>query len=834
MHGTEAESVEPDRWRQIERIYHLALERPAHEREVFLDSECHGDERLRLELDVLLRRTASAESFLTEPAVAIAAQSIGDTAPAILPDQVGRYRVTGKLGEGGMGVVYEAVDDRLGRRLALKVVRQEAVDNSVARERFWREARLAARINHPHICQIYEVGEADDQLFLAMERLDGEPLSARLDRGAVPLAEAVRVGMEMLSALDALHGCGVVHRDLKPSNIFLTRHGVKLLDFGLARPFVDELGETNRPLTQPGLIVGTPKYMAPEQLQGGLIDARTDIFAAAVILYEMLAGYAPFEASTLAATADKILHTDPPVLGGSPAIATADRVIHRALAKASGQRYASAAVMADDLRRVLDSPDDEPRRARAVTRFVVLPFRLLRPDPEIAFLAYSLADVIATSLSSLESLIVRSSLAAVRFAAEVPDMMAIAKELDVDVVLTGTLLRVGDQLRANVQLVEAAAGTLIWSDTSQVPVGDFFRLQDDLSRRIIESLALPLSGRERRALSRDVPSSAKAYEFYLRANQLGQDPASLDIARGLYEQAVHADPDYAPAWARLGQLYRVVGKFRSEPDTIARAEAALNRALQLNPDLSTADRVYAQIEIDYGRVQDAMVRLIRRASSRSSDPELFAGLVHVCRYCGLLKASLAAHERARRLDPKVRTSVQYTLFMAGDYLRAAAEPAGYAAIGGLALAMAGHADAVRQCRKDAETLRVAKMTPFADLFDARAALIEGTGCVVVLESTTEAVIARGLRDPEGIYHLARGLAHFGREDRAVELLAESVDRGYFQSFTFSRDAWLDRLRGRTDFQEILRKAEQRHQEARAAFIQAGGQALLGAGSESNG
>jgi serine/threonine protein kinase len=275
--------VHPERWRQIERIYHLALDRPPHERERVLDCECHGDERLRLELDVLLRRTPSAESFLTEPAAAIAAQSIGEAARTVLPDQIGRYRVTGKLGEGGMGIVYEAMDDRLGRPLALKVIRQETVDNSVARERFWREARLAARINHPHICQIYEVGETDDQLFLAMERLDGEPLSARLDRGAVPLAEAVRIGMEVLGALDALHGCGVVHRDLKPSNIFLTRHGVKLLDFGLARPFVDPAGETGRPLTQPGLIVGTPTYMAPEQFQGGLIDARTDVFAAGVI-----------------------------------------------------------------------------------------------------------------------------------------------------------------------------------------------------------------------------------------------------------------------------------------------------------------------------------------------------------------------------------------------------------------------------------------------------------------------------------------------------------------------------------------------------------------------
>ena len=337
-----------------------------------------------------------------------------------------------------------------------------------------------------------------------------------------------------------------------------------------------------------------------------------------------------------------------------------------------------------------------------------------------------------------------------------------------------------------------------------------------------------------RALGRDVPASAKAYEFYLRANQLSQDPASLDVAREMYLQSVQADPQYAPAWGRLGHLYRVTGKFRGEQYTLGLAEAALNRALELNPDFSMADRVYAEIEVDYGRAQDAMVRLIRRASSRSSDPELFAALVRLCRYCGLFEASLAAHERARRLDPKVRTSVQNTLFMSGDYLRAAAEPAGYAAIGGLALVMAGHPDALRQCRKDAEMLRVASMTPFADLFDARIALIEGTGSIAVLESATEAVIAGGLRDPEGLYHIARGLAHFGREDRAVDLLAEAVDRGYFPSFTFSRDAWLERLRGRTDFREILLKAEQHHQEARAAFIQAGGQALLGAGGESNG
>jgi serine/threonine protein kinase len=782
-----AEPWNPERWQQIERIYNLALDRPPHERAVFLDSQCRGDPGLRFEVDLLLKQTASADNFMNEPAIAVAAQFVGQAELPVMPQHLGRYRVTGKLGEGGMGVVYEAVDDRLGRAIAVKVIRQDTADNSVAHERLWREARIGSRVNHPHVCQIYEVGEADRQLFIAMERLEGEPLSARLNRGAVPLAEAVPIGVEVLGALSALHACGVVHRDLKPSNIFLTPHGVKLLDFGLARPFADEAGDTRRTLTQPGLIVGTPKYMAPEQVQGGVVDARTDVFGTGAILYEMLAGYAPFDASTLTSIVDKILHTDPPVLGGSPAIAAADRVIHRALAKAPTQRYQSAAAMADDLRAVLNTHDDEPRRARAVTRFIVLPFRLLRADPEVDFLSFSLPDAIASSLSSLESLVVRSSLAAARFARDVHNLTELASELSVDVVLTGTLMRAGEQLRVSVQLVEVPTGTVIWSDTCQAPLGDLFRLQDDLSRRIVESLALPLSSRERRAFSHDVPASAKAYEFYLRANTLAHDPASLDIARGMYEQSLQADPLYAPAWARVGHLYRVTGKFRGEPSILARAEAALTRALELNPDLATADRVYAQIEVDYGRAQDAMVRLIRRAAFRSSDPDLFAGLVHVCRYCGLLQASLAAHERARRLDPTCATSVQYTLFMAGEYLRAAAEPAGYADCGGVALAMIGHPDAFSRMRQEAEVLRVANMTAFARLYDERVALLEGTGNVGRLESATDAVIASGLRDPEGLYALARPLARFGREDRAVELLADLVDRGYFPYITFTRE-----------------------------------------------
>ena len=267
------------------------------------------------------------------------------------PPRIGRYRITDTLGEGGMGVVYAAVDEQLERPLAVKVLRRESAADPVARERFWREARLAASVNHPHICQLYEIGESDGQLFMAMERLDGEPLAARLGRGAMPLADAVRIGLEVLEALEALHRRGITHRDLKPSNVFLTAHGAKVLDFGIS---LVQAEDATRLLTGPGAMLGTPKYMAPEQVLGESVTASTDLFAVGAILYEMLAGVAAFEADSVHAVLHKVLHPDVPTLGGSPAVAAADRVIHRALAQSPALRYASAAAMAEDLRTALD------------------------------------------------------------------------------------------------------------------------------------------------------------------------------------------------------------------------------------------------------------------------------------------------------------------------------------------------------------------------------------------------------------------------------------------------------------------------------------------------
>src|SRR5262249_46297639 len=272
-----------------------------------------------------------------------------DVSSENLPARIGRYVITRKLGEGGMGVVYAARDERLERTVAVKAMSSVGNDET-ARKRFWREARAAASVNHPNVCQIYEIGEDRGKLFIAMEMLEGEALAESLRRGPMRVPETMSIGLGMLAALSALHGRGIVHRDLKPSNVFITPHGVKLLDFGLARWDLDGSSISTTELTVPGMVMGTPRYMAPEQVKGEAVDARSDLFAAAAILFEMLASQPAFVGRNVVEILHSTLHEQPPALVGSPAVAAADRVIRRALAKEPAERPESADAMAEELR----------------------------------------------------------------------------------------------------------------------------------------------------------------------------------------------------------------------------------------------------------------------------------------------------------------------------------------------------------------------------------------------------------------------------------------------------------------------------------------------------
>ena len=592
---------------------------------------------------------------------------------------IGTYRIDRRLGEGGMGIVYAAFDQRLRRAVAVKTLRTDGTD-AAGRERLWREARAAAAVTHPNICQIYDVDEADGEIYVAMELLEGESLGARLARGPLDAPEASAMMLRVLAALDAIHARGLVHRDLKPSNVFLTPHGVKLLDFGLAVPAARDASdiETTR-ITQPGVLMGTPQYMSPEQVRGETVDARADVFAAGILLSEMLTGRPPFDGPTAIDVLHAVLHESPRV--GPQALGPAAAVIARALAKRPEDRYLSARMMAEALQSTMgasrrNSPPDAPTEptpaAAPTTRLIVLPFRQLRPDPETDFLEIGLADAITTSLGGLRSMVVRSSLAAMKFVHQgTPDLAKIAREADVDVVLTGTLLRAGSSVRVSSQLIEVPAGTMLWSDQSQVPLDDVFRFQDELAERIVSSLELPLTAREHRLMHQDVPASPRAYEWYLRAVQLGVQPRRWTEARGLLERCVAEDASYAPAWARLGRIYRVLAKYgdESRERDYGHAEEAFQKALQISPELGLAHAGYAALEVDLGRAADAMSRLLTLAQRQSTDPTIFAALVLACRYGGLLDASIAAHQRARLLDPRVQSSVSHTYMALHHYRR---------------------------------------------------------------------------------------------------------------------------------------------------------------------
>ncbi len=742
---------------------------------------------------------------------------------AIMRTSIGRYPVTGTLGEGGMGVVYSAIDDRLGRPVAIKMLKS-AVADPEARDRLRREARTAASVNHPAICQLYEIGEEDGELFLAMEMLEGESLAARIARGSLPLAEAVSTALGFLNGLDALHQRGLVHRDLKPSNIFITPHGIKLLDFGLTVSTPLAGGETLVRLTAPGTVFGTPQYSAPEQLRGEIGDPRTDLFAAGVVLYEMLTGKPPFGGRTAIEVFHAIAYEQPPVLAGGAAVAALDRVIHHALAKEPAARYSSAEAMAQELRGALAMTSTAPAiPARAVTRLIVLPFKMLRPDTETDFLAFSLADAVTSSLSGLQSLVVRSSLAAARYASDSPDLKEIAAGAEVDAVLVGTLLRAGNQLRVSTQLLEAPAATVVWSHTAQVSIGDLFSLQDDLTGRIVESLSLPLTARERQMLKQDVPSSAQAYEHFLRANEISRDTTHWRVALDLYRQCVDEDPGYAPAWAGLGRMHRMVGKYVEEEslEHFMQAESALRRSLELNPDLSSAENAYAHLEVDMGRAEEATIRLVRRARQRSADPELFAGLAHSSRYCGLMRASIAAAEQARRIDPRIRTSAAHTYFMLGDYARVVDyEPEGIPFMRNLALFMLGRHDEAAASLKAVDRSIPSRLVTYVN---ALYYLVTGDK-----EASLAAIAGlRNIRDPEGRFYVARQLAYLGEPADALSLLADVVQDGYFCLTALTQDPWLDSLRGTAEFAAVLKHAETRHRQAVINFLSAEGDRVLG-------
>jgi eukaryotic-like serine/threonine-protein kinase len=499
---------------------------------------------------------------------------------------ISHYRVVEKIGRGGWGEVFLAQDVILGRRVALKFL--ATAEN--AHRQILAEARSAASLDHPYICKVFETGEYEGKPFIVMEFLEGQTLSQLLKSGPVPLSQALNIATEICEALAEAHSKGMIHCDLKPSNIMITRSGhVKLMDFGLARsdPSAEAPGDdATRTMMPSGQVMGTPSYMAPEQARGQRLDARTDIFAFGIVLFEMVSGTNPFRGATRADTTAAILHQAPPEIAAPAGL---KEILRRALAKDPAERYDSAGALALDLAAFRQRGD--PGRGAVPRAIAILPFQDLSPQRDQGYFCDGLAEELILALSRIEGLRVAARGAAFHYRDAKIGLKEIGRALHAAAILEGSVRKAGERVRIVVHLVDVESGYPIWSERYDRTLDDIFEIQEDISRAIAEKLRVTLApGSDKLVLTG--PENIQAYEFYLKGryfwNKRTEECLKLSIEQ--FERALGEDPDYAPAYAGIADAWVTLSLYGAvrPMEALPMARSAADRALSLKPELPQA------------------------------------------------------------------------------------------------------------------------------------------------------------------------------------------------------------------------------------------------------
>ncbi|MEO8096065.1 MAG: protein kinase [Acidobacteriota bacterium] len=656
----------PSRWQQIEELHQAALRLGPAERSVFLNSI---DPELRRGVATLLAETNSIEDA-TLTLVGAGAQ-------------LGPYKIEASIGKGGMGEVFRAVDTRLDRKVAIKT------SNKQFDARFEREARAISSLNHPHICTLYDVGPN----YIVMELVEGETLAERLKKGKLSIDDTLRYGSQIAGALAEAHSKGITHRDLKPGNVMLSKNGVKVLDFGLAKLHT----HPDDGLTQANVIMGTPAYMAPEQREGKECDGRADTYSLGLVLYEMASGKRAPQGETppLEHLPEKLAH-----------------LIERCLAKAPDDRWQSTSDVSRELQWIKDnSVSGAPAAVRAVAghgwkwvavvvvlaaaalawklipgrasseihTIALLPLDNLSGDASQEYFADGMTEQLITDMSRISSLHVISRSSVMRYRGDRRNLREIAKELGADMILTGSVLRVENRVRINAQLFQMPEEKNLWAESFDRDLKDILTLQAGVARTVADQIRVQLTPLEATRLATVSPIDPETHELYLQGKFFANQFTEEGLVKGIdyFQQAISRNPDYADAYSGIAFAYTQLASFyRAPKDTMPKAREAAVKALALDSSLAEPHIWLGMIQLyfdwDWPGAERELKRALELNPSSADAHLLYEDLLSAL---GRLDEATQEAKRSLDLDPlsvRMLVEAQFTYLLAGQYDRAIA------------------------------------------------------------------------------------------------------------------------------------------------------------------
>jgi len=734
--------MKPERWQAIEELYHSASDLPDGQRNSFLQEACGEDLNLLYEVESLIRHGSTSQSVLDTPAIAVMAKAMAadeyqSSVPSLEGKTISHYRILAPIGRGGMGVVYKAEDLKLRRQVALKLLPQFLASDPQALQRFEREAQAASALNHPNICTVHEIDEAQGLHFIAIELLEGETLKERIARSPLPVPEILGIAIEICDALQAAHSVGIIHRDIKPSNILLTWRGsAKLLDFGVAKRIETEFvqktedvlsvlpGNVDLRLTSPGAAIGTVAYMSPEQAGGQEIDTRSDLFSLGAVLYEITTGTFAFPGKDLADVLRAIQDRRPASIEELNPKAPSEliRITNKAMHKDRFLRYQRAAEMRTDLQALRHRLETKTSRRRAVLvpalivvffvlvvsasmhvprvrewiagkssggiqreikSLAVLPLENLTGDPAQEYLVDGMTDALITNLTKLGSLRVISHTSAMHYKGTHKSLPEIARELNVNAVVEGSVTRSANRVHISAELVDATNGQNLWARDYARDLRDVLQLQNELATAVAQEVAAKLTPQQQSQLAQVRPVNSEAYDDYLRgryfANLLSED--SLQRAKENFERAIQKDPNYAPAYAGLAVTYNMMTfswALTMGPDEGApKAIEAANKALQLDANLAEPHAALGNTKYRYSGDWVGAEQEFQRAIEL--DPGYARAYIWYGQFldqAGRREQACTNFRKARQLDPLNSASVNNVascLLREGKYEQAVAE-----------------------------------------------------------------------------------------------------------------------------------------------------------------